>query len=132
MGQLNLARPRDTTSWPCPLQRQNIWTKPRSALVQEVIYLRKLLERLCYPQSSPTPIFEDNRTCIAWTEGSVGGSDRANLKRIDLRAHFVNYAVKDGILTLQTVSSAENFADLLTKPLPETVFRILRKCLMGS
>ncbi len=101
-----------------------------SALVQEVIYLRRLLERLGYLQSGPTPIFEDNRTCIAWTEGSVGGSDRA--KHIDLRAHFVHDAVKDGILTLQTVSSAENVADLLTKPLPETVFRVLRKRLMGS
>ena len=101
-----------------------------SALVQEVIYIRKLLERLGYPQSSPTPIFEDNRTCIAWTEGSVGGSDRA--KHIDLRVHFVHDAVQDGVLTLNVVSSAENVADLLTKPLPEASFLILRKRLMGS
>jgi hypothetical protein len=101
-----------------------------SALVQEVIYIRKLLQRLGYTQSGPTPIFEDNRTCIAWTEGSVGGSDRA--KHIDLRAHFVHDAVKDGVLTLCPVSSADNVADLLTKPLPEAAFLVLRKRLMGA
>jgi hypothetical protein len=101
-----------------------------SALVQEVIYIRKLLQRLGYTQSGPTPIFEDNRTCIAWTEGSVGGSDRA--KHIDLRAQFVHDAVKDGVLTLCPVSSADNVADLLTKPLPEAAFLVLRKRLMGA
>jgi len=101
-----------------------------SALVQEVIYLRKLLERLGYTQSGPTPILEDNRTCIAWTEGSVGGSDRA--LHIDLRAHFVHDAVYDGVLTLCPVSSADNVADLLTKPLPEAAFLVLRKRLMGA
>ncbi len=38
-------------------------------------------------------MFKDHRTCIAWTE--------------DLREHFVRDAVRDGILTLQTVSNAE-------------------------
>ena len=47
-----------------------------SSLVQEVMYLRKLLERLGHPQSGPTPIFEDNRTCIAWSEGCGGHRSR--------------------------------------------------------
>ena len=96
-----------------------------SSLVQEVMYLRKLLERLAYPQSGPTPIFEDNRTCIAWSEGSVGGSDRA--KHIDLRYHFVHNTVHDGILTLHAVNSADNVADPLTKSLQEAAFLVLGK-----
>jgi hypothetical protein len=100
-----------------------------SLLVQEVMYIRKLLEKLGFLQSGPTPIFEDNRTCIAWSEGSVGGSDRA--KHIDLRCHFVHEAVKSGILTLRVVNSSDNVADLLTKPLPEPAFKVLRKRLMG-
>ncbi len=52
-----------------------------SALVQEVIYTGHLLENLGFPQKEPTMIYEDNHTCIAWSEGSVGGSDRA--KQID-------------------------------------------------
>ena len=62
-----------------------------SSMVQEVIYARRLLEKLGFPQPEPTVIYEDNRTCIAWSEGSVGGSDRA--KHIDLREHFVHDAV---------------------------------------
>ncbi len=49
-----------------------------------------------FPQPDPTCIYEDNRTCIAWSEGSVGGSDRA--EHIDLREHFVDDAVEAGIL----------------------------------
>ena len=94
------------------------------------MYLRKLLERLGYPQSGPTPIFEDNRTCIAWSEGSVGGSDSA--KHIELRYHFVHNAVQDGVLTLHAVNSANNVADLLTKPLPEAAFLVYKKQPLGS
>ena len=38
-----------------------------SSLVQEVIYTRRLLEKLGFPQAEPTVIYEDNRTCIAWS-----------------------------------------------------------------
>jgi len=100
-----------------------------SSLVQEVIYTRRFLENLGFPQSSPTQIFEDNRTCVAWSEGSVGGSDRA--KHIDLREHFVHDAVAKGVLKLVSIASAANVADLLTKPLRIVLFPQLRKRLMG-
>ncbi len=48
-----------------------------SSLVQEVICIRRLLDRLGFPQKDPTPIGEVNRTCVAWGEGAIGGSDRA-------------------------------------------------------
>ena len=38
-----------------------------SAMVQKVIYLRKFLAYLGYPQPDPTPVFADNETCIAWS-----------------------------------------------------------------
>lgn len=101
-----------------------------SSLVQEVIYIRKLLTNLGFPQVSATEVGEDNRTCIAWSEGSVGGSDRA--KHIDLRAHFVHAAVQDKIVSLHNIRSNENVADILTKALPEAAFTILRKQLMGT
>ncbi len=96
-----------------------------SSLVQEVIDIRRLLDRLVFPQNDPTPIGEDNRTCIAWGEGAVGSRDRA--QHIDLRRHFVHDAVKAGIPTLHAVSSADNIANLLTKPLAEPIFLLLRK-----
>ena len=100
-----------------------------SSLVQEVIYIRKFLDRLGFEQKEPTKIFEDNRTCVAWSQGSVGGSDRA--KHIDLRVHFVHEAVQAGVLTLDVIKSADNVADLLTKPLAKPAFQMLRKQLLG-
>ena len=46
-----------------------------SAMVQEVNYIRRFLENLGFPQKLPAVVYEDNRTCVAWSEGSVGGSE---------------------------------------------------------
>jgi hypothetical protein len=100
-----------------------------SSLVQEVIAVRKLLEKLGVPQKEPTTIGEDNRTCIAWSEGSVGGSDRA--KHIDLRKHFVHEAVLANYIKLEAVRSSDNLADIFTKPLPKSSFESLRNRIMG-
>jgi hypothetical protein len=61
----------------------------------------------------------------------VGGSDRA--KHIDLREHFVHDAVprQAKVLKLEAIASADNVADLLTKPLSKAPFQLLRKPLMG-
>ncbi len=54
-----------------------------SAMVQEVIYLCKFLSNLGFRQTTPTPVFVDNETSIAWSEGSIGGGDR--VKHVDLQ-----------------------------------------------
>ena len=101
-----------------------------SAIVQEVIYLRKFLDNLGFPQKSPTPIFADNETCIAWSEGSVGGSERA--KHIDLRLHFVHEARAAGHLELRKCDSKSNAADILTKASTSPdVFADLRRRMMS-
>ena len=101
-----------------------------SSLVQEVIYVRKFLQNLGFPQQEPTIIFEDNECCVAWSEGSVGGSERA--KHIDLRKHFVHDAVAAKILQLRKIDTKDNAADLLTKPLDQDSVALHRKNLMGS
>ena len=90
---------------------------------------RRLLEKLGFPQLDPTCIYEDNQTCIAWSEGSVCGTDRA--KHIDLREHFVHDAVEAKTLKLMPIATMDNVADLLTKPPPKAAFLTLRKRLMG-
>ena len=79
-----------------------------SSMVQEVIYVHKFLDNLGFPQEKPTPIYEDNSTCVAWSEGSVGGSDRA--KHIDLHEHFVHDAVSRGMLMLESIARAQIFS----------------------
>ena len=101
-----------------------------SAMVQEVIYLRKFLGNLGFPQTAPTPVFADNETCIAWSEGSVGGSERA--KHVDLRVHFVHEARTAGHLQLHKIDSKLNAADILTKAsTPTDVYADLCRRIMG-
>jgi hypothetical protein len=101
-----------------------------SSLVQEVIYLRKLLNNLGFPQTSPTVIYADNETCIAWSEGSIGGSERA--KHLDLRIHFLHEAVNAGHVVLRKIDTKLNCSDLLTKPsIPADRFALFRRRLMG-
>ena len=107
-----------------------------SALVQEVIYARRLLENLGFPQSGPTLICEDNRTCIAWSEGRfkdlwVEATVLSILTSVSILLKFVHDAVEAGVLKLVPVASIDNVADLLTKPLPKAPFLTLRKRLLG-
>ena len=67
-----------------------------SAMVYAMIFLHKFLSNLRFPQTALTPVFADNETCIAWSEGSVGGSELA--KHVDLRMHFVHEAHAAGHL----------------------------------
>jgi hypothetical protein len=101
-----------------------------SSMVQEVIYLRKLLANLGFPQTGPTVVFADNETCIAWSEGSIGGSERA--KHLDLRVHFLREAVEAGHIVLRKIDTKLNCSDLLTKPsLSAERFAQFRQRLMG-
>jgi hypothetical protein len=84
-----------------------------SAMFQEVIYFRKFLGILGFPHTAPIPVFADNETCIAWSEGSVGGSERA--KHVDLRIHFVHEARTAGHIQLHKIDSKLDAADNLTK-----------------
>ena len=103
---------------------------PSTSMIQEVIFLRKVLANLGFKQPGPTPIYADNETCIHWSEGSVGGSDRA--KHIDLRKHFVHDARQQGVLQLLKTDSKLNSADILTKPFKDTLlFERHRKRIMG-
>ncbi len=45
----------------------------------DVLYLRKLLDQRGFAQQSPTPVYEDNTTCIEWRNN---GQERA--KHIDI------------------------------------------------
>jgi hypothetical protein len=100
-----------------------------SAMVQEVIYLRRFLDNLGVPQTHPTSVYEDNRTCVAWSDGSVGGSDR--VKHIALLEYFVHNPVDQKVLKRRPIASSDNVADLLTKPLGANMFPALWKMLMG-
>jgi hypothetical protein len=76
---------------------------------------------LNYQQREPTLIFEDNTAAIKWCSGS---SRRA--KHIDLKVCFVHEAVSMKQVIHKYLPTAEQIADILTKPLEAINFSFLR------
>ncbi len=75
-------------------------------------------------------MFADNETCIAWSEASVGGCERA--KHVDLLLQFVHEAQAAGHLQLLKIENRLNGADILTKASTSAdIFADLRRCLIG-
>ncbi len=57
------------------------------------MYIRKLLDQLGSTQQSPTPVYEDNMTCIEWGNNIMGRRERA--KHIDIRKHFAHEVIPE-------------------------------------
>jgi hypothetical protein len=99
-----------------------------SSATQEALWLRQLLHALGY-EEGPTTIYEDNQGCIKFVQ-STKFSPRA--KHIDVRHFFVHDHVESKDIALSYVPSAENLADLFTKPLPAPTFLRHRKALASA
>jgi hypothetical protein len=92
-----------------------------SSCSQDVIWLRGVLWDLNYQQRETTVIFEDNTAAIKWRSGS---SRRA--KHIYLKVCFVHEVVSMKQVILKYLPTAEQVADILTKPLEANIFCFLR------
>lgn len=85
----------------------------------EAVWLRKLLEHLGYKQSTPTVLFEDNQGAIKYTNID----DRAGrMRHIDVKFFFTREQTLQGNIVIKYIKSAENHADMLTKPLTGSQF----------
>jgi hypothetical protein len=89
----------------------------------EAIWLRKLLTGLFDLEMEATTILCDNQSCIKMTENHVF-HDRS--KHIEIRYHFIRDMVQRGALKLQYISTDEQVADVLTKPLSRVKFEHFR------
>jgi len=98
------------------------------AATQEIIWLRGLLSELGFQQREPTVLQVDNQSAIAIASDDV---HHARTKHIDIRHHFIRQHIVEGALQLRWVASAEQEADILTKPLGRVLFMKLRERLMG-
>ena len=83
------------------------------------MWLKKLLLDLSSAELEPTIIHCDNQSCIKLSENPVF-HDR--LKHIEMRYHYVRDMVQKNILSIQYFLTAEQIADILTKPLSLTKF----------
>jgi hypothetical protein len=85
----------------------------------EAIWLRKLLTGLFDLEMEATTILCDNQSCIKMTENLVF-HDRS--KHIEIRYHYIRDMVQRGAIKLQYISTDEQIANVLTKPLSRVKF----------
>lgn len=90
---------------------------------RQAIWLQRLLADLGHPAKQAFPIMNDNNACIQLSKNPVH-HDRS--KHIDMRHHFLREKCLDNTIELAHVPSADNLADILTKPLATDKFNNLR------
>jgi len=81
---------------------------------QEALWLVAILRELGFQQSSPVKILEDNTSAIAYSKNPT---NHKYTKHIATKYHFVREQVELRLIELEHVPSAQNVADILTKPL---------------
>ena len=106
-----------------------------SQSMRDVIPLMNLMEEfgkiVKVTQVSPTikcKVFEDNTSCI---KVATAPNMTPRTKYIALKYHFFRSHVKSGRITIHPISTTEQTADILTKPLSGDLFIYLRNKIMG-
>ena len=93
-----------------------------AATTAELIWLRCLLQDLGIDCSTATQLHCDNQSAIQIAHNVVF---HERTKNIEIDCHFIRQHVLQGTITLQSVSSQDQLADIFTKPLSPRPFRAL-------
>jgi hypothetical protein len=88
---------------------------------KEAIWLRRLISEIISPLKRPTPLFCDNNGARSLAKD--GAVFHPRTKHIDIRYHFIRETVENRHITIIQISTHENFADILTKPLARPKFK---------
>ena len=94
----------------------------------DVAALAHLLGEMGFPQAS-VPLHEDSNTCITMTESNTISDAH---KALHTRYHWLRERVADGTLSFVKISTAEQRADYLTKPLGFNKFNEHVRHVMGE
>lgn len=81
---------------------------------QQALWLTKFMDELNMNQEQPVVVYADNNSAIANTQNN---KNHCRTKHIRVKYHFVKECVDRGKITFTYIPSAENLADILTKPL---------------
>ena len=83
-----------------------------SEVVKEIKFLYQMLRSMEIKVPLPIKVQVDNVGAI-WLANNSSVSERT--KHVDLRAHFVRDRIKDQVIEINFVKSAENVSDIMTK-----------------
>ena len=86
-----------------------------SRCAQQMLWIQNWLDEANIKYNLPGIIKGDNRGAIALTKNTRG---HGKVKHIDIRHHYIREVIQSGAITMVQVPSADNLADLFTKPLP--------------
>lgn len=92
--------------------------------VRESLWLKSLVTSINVQVTRPIPIYEDNNGCISIANNPTS---HKRSKHIDIKYHFSREQVENNIIKLIYVSTGNQLADILTKPLPTVRFSALRE-----
>ena len=93
------------------------------SVAREAVWIHKLLAGLFGQIPEPTVIHYDNRSCVQMSMNPVFHD---NLKHIETQYHFIHDMVQKGAVELKYISTDDQSADILTKPLPRVKFEYFR------
>jgi Reverse transcriptase (RNA-dependent DNA polymerase) len=98
-----------------------------SEVVKEVLWLQGLLNELSLTFTAPSIVHCDNSSTVTISKTGV---KTERTKHIDIRHNFITDTVASGVIKTQWISTNDQQADILTKPLPAQVFLKFRAMLM--
>jgi transposase InsO family protein len=99
-----------------------------SAAIQEVLWLRGLMEELGLHIQTGSIVYGDNQSTLAVSENGIKNGERT--KHVDVKYHFVTETVERGAIKLRWIPTTQQQADIFTKALAAPVFELLRKQIM--
>lgn len=82
------------------------------------------MEGMGYKMDEPTVIYGDNQGALSLAKNPI---DHQRTKHIDVKYHFTRDKVEEKVIDLRYVSSAEQTADIFTKPLIKKIFEYHRE-----
>jgi hypothetical protein len=84
-----------------------------SEVGKAIIRFRQVLAAIGFPQYGPTIVFQDSNSAIKLAEGP---SIKRKSKHIFVREHYIRDLIKQDYVKLEKVATADQNADMLTKP----------------
>ena len=85
-----------------------------SRCAQQMVWTQSWLMEVDIEVPKPGVIKGDSRGAIALSKNT---RDHGKIKHIDIRHHYLRELVQTGDITFEQIPSADNLADLFTKPL---------------
>ena len=85
----------------------------------EILWLRKLIEELDFPQTKPCKLYCDDEAAINISENPI---QHDLTKHVKVDRHFIKEKLENKVISLPSVTSKDQIADILTKAVITEVF----------